>query len=178
MKKLITMALMTLAPLAMAQDDQSDKTGVYFGIGSTGTVLDIEGTDDDPAVSSLSFKLGYAFNENVAIEGRFIGESNYDDIGYGEKVRLDSGEAVYLRLSLGNPTFDPYILIGYASLEATLRGQETYYYYGYDYTASESGFAFGLGANWKINELISITGDWTLPAEDVVQFNIGLDFKF
>lgn len=166
--------------------EESTKTGLYIGIGSTGTAIDIG--DDDAAVASLSLKLGYKINDNVAIEGRFIGESNDDDIGTREEIRLDSGQAIYLRLSLGNETFDPYILLGYSKLEGTQTLNRSYYYqisyytyyedYSYEYDLEESGGAFGFGANWKINETFSLTGDWTRPASDVVQFNLGLDFKF
>lgn len=172
MKKLLSVALMALAPMAMAQD-VVEKSGAYVGIGSTGTAVEIEGADDDAAVGSISLKLGFAFNENVALELRIMGESDWDDIGYNTDVRLDSGIATYMRFSMGNENFDPYVLLGYASLEGTSRHP----YYGSE-TSDDSGVAFGFGANWKINDLISITGDWTVPIEDVVQFNLGLDFKF
>jgi len=179
MKNVLLGMLLTLATVnAVAQEaTESTKTGLYIGIGSTGTVYEIEEIDDDATVGSLSLKFGYAINKNVAIEARFIGESDDDNI-QGADFTLDSGQAVYLRLSLGNPTFDPYILLGYAKLEATVSVPETYYYYAFDIPLESSGSSVGIGANWNINETISLTGDWTVPEEDTVQFNLGLDIKF
>jgi len=179
MKKLLLGALLTLATVNAVAQEESTKTGYYIGFGSTGTAVELdkgEGYDDEAAVGSLSLKFGYAINENIAIEGRYIGESDEDDIGWEEEVRLDSGQAIYLRLSLGYETFDPYILLGYAKLKATLT--DNWWAHPITYKSEESGAAYGIGANWKINELISLTGDWTIPDSDVVQFNLGIDFKF
>jgi len=190
MKKVLLGTLLTLATLnAVAQEEtESTKTGLYIGIGSTGTAIDIG--DDDTAIGSASLKFGYAINKNFAIEARFIGESDDEDIGNGEEMRIDSAQTIYMRYSLGNETFDPYILLGISKIEGTITGTDRYYsYYGYttyytDYKTErpiyedEVGMAIGIGANWNINETFSITGDWTVPAEDTVQFNLGLDIKF
>lgn len=173
MKKLLSVLL--LASTAVHAQDEI-KNGAYVGVGVTGTAVELEYAGD-AAVNSASFKAGYAFNKHLAIEGRIVGASSWDDIGYdgiyAEQVRLDSTKAVYARVSLGNPTFDPYLLIGYATSEATVHHQ----YWGGN-SVTKSSVAVGAGANWKINNSFSLTGDWTIPTEDAVQFNLGIDYNF
>jgi outer membrane immunogenic protein len=114
----------------------------YGGLQYAFVNIDLGGIGDvDP--TALVGKLGYFFNDNIAIEGR-LGTGLQDDDILGVDVEINSLFGVYgvfQTSSSSETTF--YGVLGYTDVEAEFSGP------GGSAEGDESSFSFGFGANIK-----------------------------
>jgi hypothetical protein len=173
-----------VAPIeTQVEDNGSMLAGFYVGAGLTGpqTYLDgekdfFEDDADNEFAQGLGLIAGYTFWENAdysaAIEGRAARTFwNYVDID--DAYTYNFGLYVKPEAYFIDRTVGVYALAGYAKV-------------GFDSDLSdgidENGFSYGIGAEYFINEAVSVFGDYVMlpEIEDVVsdQFQVGVKYKF
>ncbi len=137
----------------------------YAGLGYSYVTVDYT-TGDDSADSALLLA-GYNFNDYIGVEGRYTFE-NSDNV---------SNAAIYLKGMYPVGQFGLYALLGYGQTDID--------------TLSESGFQWGIGANYALTDNIGLFVDYVrmyddtgfdgeLPRQDVTvdAVSVGATYKF
>ncbi|MDD3591913.1 MAG: porin family protein [Sulfurovum sp.] len=169
----------------------------YVGGGYSFINMNIEGSEPINAVAypplygetdisahALTLLAGYDFNQYLAVEGRYtlsLGDLDMDNNGGEKKIDADlSNLALYLKpmYPIGGLTI--YGLLGYG--QVTLDDEKAY---------SESGFQWGVGGAYSINDTIGFFVDYTRlydgkgfdtiwGDQDVVvdSVNVGVTYEF
>ena len=192
MKKLLLLAALTTSLTVVAQDD--DQSGVYLGIGSVGTAVELDYFDDDFAVRNINFKVGYQFNNSLAVEIRVHGESDTDELSdwYIEATKEGQTDLLVRWTPNVDWAVKPYLLVGVSQID--MKAESTYYYSNYSYyggysyssytveeSDSETAGTFGAGLLWDINQHFGLTADFLFPQYSdatVAQFSLGAQYKF
>jgi len=151
----------------------------YIGLGYT-YVSGIEETVYDVDAYAVMGLIGYRFNEYVAIEGRYT--STVSDVTFDKGIVSEernnniTNKAMYVKPMYPVGSVSVYALLGYG--EAVAR--ET----------SDSGFQWGLGAEYAIEDDFSLFVDYTSLYDDsgfgnfvISDFqldtvNVGLSYRF
>lgn len=155
----------------IAVEKESGKT-FYAGAGYSFMNMNIKGTEPINAVAyppllgktdlsahAMTLLAGYDFNRYLAVEGRYtfsLGDLDIDNNGGDGEIDADlSNLALYLKpmYPIGGLTI--YGLLGYG--QVTLDDGEAY---------SESGFQWGIGAAYNINDTIGVFVDYTRLYDD------------
>jgi hypothetical protein len=139
----------------------AESTGsFYVGAGYSYMNADVDGLADNDSDAVLLLA-GYNFNQYFALEARYAGiTDNLENYGIYAKPMYPFGAATV------------YGLIGYGETS--------------DDSDSESGFQWGLGANYAVTEQIGVFADYTNVYDDdfagvdvtVDAINVGMTYKF
>ena len=174
-----------------------DESAFYLGLGYSYILgndkeifRNVEIDDDDYTASSVMFQAGYKFNKYFALEGRYtlsagdIAVSHNFNPKPDEKVDMDiSNIGVYLKPMYPIGDFTVYGLLGYGKVKMEGNG----------WSWDDSGFQWGIGADYAINDNLSVFTDYTvwynddmafaqrtgITAERTIDaFTVGLTYKF
>ncbi|HEO98494.1 MAG: porin family protein [Campylobacterales bacterium] len=164
------------------------KPGIFHvGLGYSYMNRNVENpdVDEDLTAHSVLFKGGYNFNEYFGVEGRYtmsVGDISYDDGRQEEDIDGDmSNLGIYAKVMYPvMEEFSVYGLLGYG--QVTVDGGEEF---------SESGFQWGIGAEYAVTENIGLFVDYTnlyndtgldgeLAGSDVMvdAISVGATYKF
>jgi len=201
MKKSILslVSILTLSGLAYAGGDiapvveepvvvMEDNSAFYLGLGFGTAAVNDDFTSEEISANTVMLQAGYQYNEYIAFEGRYtFGFSTDYDAGNlaGLAAEYDgdfSSWGLYVKPMYPIGDFSVYALLGYggATLD-DLSGGDAY----------ESGFQWGLGAQYAFTEELSVfvdyvslyddTGfDYTAQLDDVDSdtWTLGVSYKF
>jgi len=147
--------------------EEVDDSSFYVGLGYSRMTKNVEDAiyvtgnefdDLEYTADSLLLLAGYNFNKYVAVEGRYtmsIGDVEASDTWYDEADNELSNIGIYLKPMYPIGGLTVYGLLGY--------GQVTFDN-GTEY--SESGFQWGLGANYAVTEDVGVFVDYTRLYDD------------
>lgn len=174
-----------------------DESNFYVGLGYSYMNMNIEGSEQLNAVfyppvigetditgHSLTMLAGYNFNKYIALEGRYtlsLGDMDVDNTAGESDLDADmSNLALYLKPMYPVEELTLYGLLGYG--QVTLDN-------GTEYT--ESGFQWGIGASYDVNDNVGVFVDYTRLYDDkgfdntwvgqdvvVDSVNVGVTYKF
>ncbi len=147
-----------------------DNSAFYIGLGFGQAAINDDTTAEEITSTTLMFQAGYQYNEYVALEGRvsFGFNSDYEP-GNTSNVSSDFNEDISSWGIYAKPmypvteVFDIYALLGYGGVQ--LGNLE-------DGDAYESGFQWGLGAQYAVTEDILVFVDYISLYDD-----IGFDYR-
>ncbi len=146
-----------LVPVPVIVED----CGFYVGGGASFLNYNEEYSDGVTAnvdMNGITLIAGYQFNEYIAIEGRYITDIGGSDEDWSDgRTRTDTNNdlsnlALYVKPSYQFGDFKLYALLGY--------GQFSYQYKDTE-KQSESGFQWGLGTGYKLNDNWLVFVDYT-----------------
>lgn len=147
---------------------EESTSSFYVGLGYSYMNIDPDNSSevDGDAVLLLA---GYNFNKYIAVEGRYSGLTDCLE-----------NTAIYLKPMYPLGAISLYGLLGYGQVDHDNGG-----------SLSESGFQWGIGANYEVVENIGVFVDYTslyddtgfdgeLPNQDVLadSINVGFTYKF
>jgi len=151
---------------AISMDDDSL---FYIGLGFGKSFVKDDFTDEVISDYTVMLQLGYQYNQYVAAEGRYLFgfNTNYDP---GNTKNLSgtydgdfSSWGLYVKPIYPIGDFSIYALLGYGGVtQSKLMGDDAY----------ESGFQWGLGANYFFIENISVFVDYVRLYDDT-----GFDYR-
>jgi len=165
-----------------------DESGFYLGLGYSYMKLTIDDgySEGDYTGNAITALAGYNFNKYIAVEGRYsvvLGDITEDWRGERDIDGELSNIALYLKpmYPIGGLTL--YGLLGY--------GQVTFDHESWE-GDKESGFQWGLGASYAVNDNIGAFVDYTRLYDDegfsgcfcvienvvVDSINVGVTYKF
>ena len=150
---------------AEATEVITSESGFYLGLGVSRMALNNDYSGEEFSVTGLMLQAGYQYNRYLALEGRYsfdISDVQYD---HGNVLQADidnypgnfSNLAAYVKGMYPIGDFRPYLLIGYGEVALTnipLGGP------GISADRAESGFQWGLGADYKFTESVSVFIDY------------------
>jgi len=148
---------------------EEDNSAFYIGLGIDSMELNDDTTGEEITRGGVSFIAGYQYNEYIAIEGRYnLGISTDYNEGTWQAVQDYDDDmtawGIYLKPMYPiTEEFDIYALLGYGGIELTnIAGGDPY----------ESGFQWGLGAQYEVVE------SWTISLDYVSLYDgTGLDYR-
>ena len=167
----------------------ADESAFYIGLGIGGASIDDAQTDEEISSTTLLLQGGYQYNQYVAFEGRawFGFNTDYDPGNTGntggEYDNDISSWGIYVKpMYPVTEAFDVYALLGYGGVQlGNLENGDAY----------ESGFQWGLGAQYEVMKNVLIfadyvrlydgTGfDYRAEREDVDadEWTVGLSYRF
>ena len=141
---------------AIVMDDSS----FYLGMAISPMRLSNDLTDEEFTSTDITLQIGYQYNRYIAIEGRYSTDISSIEYSSGNTANLDiddfntsfSNIAIYLKPIYPIANFNIYALIGYGEVSLTnLNGADR----------AESGFQWGLGAEYKFTNSIYAFVDYT-----------------
>ena len=150
-----------MAPVAM----QSDNSGIYIGFGASAisardSSLSLDFVAQEPGqdrLANATFLLGYNLNEYFAVEGRYTTTFSNADV-----VEVD-GASFFVKPQYPlNEDFFVYALLGYGSVQLDGVGGASEIV-----DVDDSGFQWGLGASYTIDDSYTIFLDYTSLAYDM-----------
>ena len=142
----------------------TEKSPFYLGLGFSAMSLDNDLTDEEFSANAVMIQAGYQYNRNLALEGRYthhIGDLDY--VG-GNTINRDNSDypadftnmAIYLKPMYPIDNFSFYALLGYGEVELTnITRIERF-----SADRAESGFQWGLGAEYLFSENMSAFVDY------------------
>ncbi|MDD2451137.1 MAG: porin family protein [Sulfurovum sp.] len=141
-------------PYVNVPEVTDDKPGnFHIGFGYSYMNMNVENPDEDLTAHSVLFKGGYNFNEYIGVEGRYtmsVGDLTLDD---GQESDVDgdmSNLGIYAKVMYPvMEQFTVYGLLGYGQVTVD-NGAEL----------SESGFQWGIGAEYTVTENIGLFVDY------------------
>jgi len=176
MKKIVlsAVAVLAMSSFAVAGGDvapvvvpvvveEEGLNGFYAGLGLSAVstrdanvdlnFFDVEHGQD--RLGNVSFLAGYNFNEYVAVEGRYTTTFSDEDL-----VEMD-GWSLFVKPQYPiSEDFSVYALLGFGGV--TMDGVN-----GAPVAVDETGFQWGIGANYMATENISVFIDYTSLATDM-----------
>jgi len=174
-----------------------DDSGFYVGLGYSYMNMNFEGSvelnsvfappvigETDINGHALTVLAGYNFNKYIAVEGRYsltLADLNVDNAIGGSDLNADmSNIALYLKPMYPIGAVNIYGLLGYG--QVTLDDVTEY---------TESGFQWGIGASYAVNDNVGVFVDYTKFYDDkgfdghwitqdivVDSINVGMTYKF
>jgi len=143
-------------PVVEVPEVVSTPGSFYVGLGYSYVDMNIgahgEVPEDDATANSVLLLAGYNFNEYIGIEGRYT--ANVGDISYdlGNDASDDmTNIGGYLKLMYPVEQLNVYALLGYGKVTYDNGIQ----------SASESGFQWGIGANYALTDNVDVFVDYT-----------------
>ena len=171
----------------------ADDSSFYVGLGYSYMNFQGEGEGEGPYeydINGNAFTVlaGYNFNKYFAVEGRYsltVGDLTYEEGDYEGDWEGDmTNIALYLKPMYPISELTLYGLLGYGQVTLDRDSEEEF---------SESGFQWGLGASYAVNDNIGVFVDYTrlyddtgfdgggrYEDEDIVidSINVGVTYKF
>lgn len=188
MKKLCVLALSLLALPVLADNNR----GFYLGIGGSSIDDEQDGVEDLSKIRAIEVLGGYKYNNALGVElrigrGQSTGTSStYLDangaVQTGELERdIDSYQSIYYKPELVNDEAKLYALIGYTHLstsaEANVAGSKVY-----SADDSASGFSYGVGVGFVINDHFNINLEYKNICEEISDdpnmASVNIDYRF
>lgn len=189
MKKLCVLALSLIALPALADNNR----GFYLGVGASSIEDYQDGVDDVSQIRAAELFGGYKYNAALGIElrlgsGQTTGTSNFyvdpaGDMHHGSLEReIDSYQSVYYKPELVNDEAKLYALIGYTNLSSTGTILDTNGALVSTEDIKASGFSYGLGIGFVINEHFNINFEYKNICEEISGkpnlASINVDYRF
>jgi len=181
MIKLSTVSILALSSCLMAGGDVApieeviapvvvDNSAFYIGLGVGQAAINDEQTDEKITSTMVMLQAGYQYNDYVALEGRASLGFNTDyEPGNTSNISGDydsdiSSWGIYVKpMYPVTEAFDIYALLGYGGVQlGNLESGDAY----------ESGFQWGLGAQYEVMENILIFVDYVKLYDDT-----GFDYR-
>ncbi|MDY0402366.1 porin family protein [Sulfurovum sp.] len=142
-------------PYVNVPEVTDDKPGnFHIGFGYSYMNMNVENPDEDLTAHSVLFKGGYNFNEYIGVEGRYtmsVGDLTLDD---GQESDVDgdmSNLGIYAKVMYPvMEQFSVYGLLGYGQVTVDDGVEEL----------SESGFQWGIGAEYGVTDNIGLFVDY------------------
>ncbi len=165
-----------------------DESAFYIGAGIGYTSFNNDFTSEEITSNTLMLQAGYQYNRYIAVEGRysFGFNTDYDAGNIVNPIQVYDGDVsnwgIYLKPMYPIGDFSIYALLGYGGvmLEDISNGD-----------AYESGFQWGLGAQYAFMENITVFVDYVslyndtgfdyvarYADVDVDTWTIGISYKF
>jgi opacity protein-like surface antigen len=156
-----TLAVLALASSAFAASAQSASSGFYAGGEiNRGTLTDFG------SKVGVGANVGYAFNQNVAVELSAANVGTYSVNGVDLSTQALTGSVV-ASLPVSND-ISLFGRLGYGKVTVAVDGAK----------GSVNSAAYGLGASYKLNNNMSLRAEYTRYAEELSKFGVGVQFKF
>lgn len=146
-----------------------DNSAFYIGLGFGATSLNDDQTNEEFSSSQVMLQAGYQYNQYVALEGRASFGFNTDyDRGYTNNINDGGADdlsnwGIYVKPMYPIADFSVYALLGYGGVQLdNLESGDAY----------ESGFQWGLGAQYAVTENVSVFADYVKLYDDT-----GFDYR-
>ncbi len=189
MKKLCIIALSLLALPVLADNNR----GFYLGAGAAFIKDSQDGVDDMSQIRAAEFFGGYKYNNALGIElrlgkGQTTGTSNlyFDDKGVLQSgsVEREIGNytSLYYKPELVNDEAKLYALIGYTQVKTSGMVKDAAGTKVRSTDTSASGFSYGLGVGFVINEHFNINFEYKNLSDEISGkpnlASVNLDYRF
>ena len=158
-----------IAPIVEPVVIEEDNSAFYIGLGLGQLSLNDDTTSEEISHTAVMLQAGYQYNEYIALEGRYTFGFNKDyNVGNTGNVESDfndnsSAWGIYLKPMYPIGDFSIYALLGYGGLLIDSLEQGDAY---------ESGFQWGLGAQYAITDSIIVFADYVKLYDDT-----GFDYR-
>lgn len=189
MKKLcvIALSLMTLPALA------DNYRGFYLGAGASSIKDYQDGVDNVSQIRAAEFFGGYKYNNLLGIElrlgsGQTAGTSTsyFDDSGVLQSGSLEreigSYQSLYYKPELVNDEAKLYALLGYTQVSSTGKIMDAEGALVRNADDSASGYSYGIGIGFVINEHFNINFEYKNICEDISNkpnlASVNVDYRF
>ena len=133
----------------------------YTGIGLGGFKLDDTTDDESYEKTTATILAGYEISKYLSVEGRYtasLGDIKFKDSkGTQKRDSSFSNIALYTKLSYPIGEFKPYLLLGYGKSKITNIAKSD---------RSESGFQYGAGVSYELDDHWGIFADYTRLYDD------------
>ncbi len=147
-----------------------DNSAFYIGLGFGQASVDDDPSAEEITSTMIMLQAGYQYNEYVAVEGRVSYGFNSDyEPGITGNLSSDYNENIFSWGIYMKPmypitdAFDIYALLGYGGVQlGNLESGDAY----------ESGFQWGLGAQYAVTENIAVFADYVKLYDDT-----GFDYR-
>ena len=146
-----------------------EKSPLYLGLGFGQAKVNNDDTSEEFKSTTMLLQAGYQYNEYIALEGRYTFGLNMDyspgsTVSQSSDYNGDfSSWGLYVKPMYPIGDFSLYALFGYGGLMLDeLAGGDAY----------ESGFQWGVGADYAINDNISVFLDYVYLYDDT-----GFDYR-
>lgn len=154
--------------------------GVYAGLAYT--QYNFEGSGSVGAVkpTAATFKLGYVFTKNIAVEGRFAAPATDDSVTVSNikvSAKVDNHIAIFAKGILPlNDSVSLYGLVGFNDLTLKATGSSG----GQSASASstKNGSSVGVGVDVAVGNAVSLNAEWARHFSDVSSLSFGVNYKF
>ena len=146
-----------------------EKSPLYLGLGFGQAKVNNDDTSEEFKSTTMLLQAGYQYNEYIALEGRYTFGLNMDyspgsTVSQSSDYNGDfSSWGLYVKPMYPIGDFSLYALFGYGGVMLDeLAGGDAY----------ESGFQWGVGADYAINDNISVFLDYVYLYDDT-----GFDYR-
>lgn len=189
MKKLCILALSLLALPALADNNR----GFYLGAG-VASISDLQdGVDNVSQIRAAEFFGGYKYNAALGIElrlgsGQTTGTSSsyFDEKGALQKGTLErdigSYQSLYYKPELANDEAKLYALLGYTHVNSSGKTLDAEGKLVRSSDGSASGYSYGLGVGFVINEHFNINIEYKNICEEISGkpnlASVNIDYRF
>jgi opacity protein-like surface antigen len=189
MKKLCVLALSLIALPVLADNNQ----GFYLGAGASSLKDYQDGLDNVSRIRSVELLGGYKYNNALGIElrlgsGKTTGTSTsyVDDDGVVQSGSLErelgSYQSIYYRPELVNDEAKLYALLGYTHVNSSGKTMDSNGVLVRSVHDSESGYSYGLGIGFVINEHFNINIEYKNICEEISNkpnfASVNVDYRF
>lgn len=170
-------------PLVLEDDEYKDADGLYVGIAYTHLSHDRDlkslNTSLELDYHGIMINLGYKFNPYIALEGRYQGSIEDNDMDdYTESSDVTVWSIFVKPMYPLAPEMDIYGLLGYSLSDSSNELGTT--------SVDEGAFSWGVGASYAMTEDFSLFGEYTQFYNDTLNsfdhvvdsFNIGVFYTF
>lgn len=153
-------------PTVVTQPQAVDSSSFYLGIGVSPMKLHDDLTSEEFSTPAITLQAGYQYGHYIALEARYTAslfKVKYD-AGNTSNLSIDdfdtdfTNAGIYLKpIHPVTNAFNIYALLGYGQVTLTaINGADR----------AQSGFQWGLGAEYQLTEAISIFADYTNLYDD------------
>jgi len=162
-------------PTVVTQPQAVDSSSFYLGIGVSPMKLHNDLTDEKFSTTALTLQAGYQYNNYIGLEARYTAslfKVKYD-AGHTSNISTDdfdtdfTNAGIYLKpMYPVTQSFDIYALLGYGEVSLTaINGADR----------AQSGFQWGLGAQYRITQALCLFADYTKLYDDQEFDYLGAD---
>lgn len=171
-----------LATLLVAPTYAANTEGFYIGGQYNQHSLEFEGVDLN--LATLGILGGYQINEYFSVEGRLnlgIKDKTEHQGSNSYKFEVDNSYSAFVKGAYPfTDTFSAYALAGFNS--SKYKGTERIGNSSISDSDSKSGFAYGAGLQFKVNDAWSVSGEYVVLPEpediDVTNLSLVVRYKF
>lgn len=176
MKNAYVLALTLLAIPALADNNK----GFYLGIGGSSVNDERDAPIDTTSIRTVELFGGYKYNDALGIElrlGSGAKEGDSKDRTLGREI--GNYQSIYYKPELVNDDAKLYALLGYTKISSTMN---LYIANPASFESSYSGFSYGVGIGFVINEHFNINFEYKNICEDLYDkpntASVNFDYRF